>query len=89
MWRTYLKEQVAEYELTVLEQNNVSDVISGSEISLAYKDNSQVEDALDAAEPAAVDRASLFRQIRARRLRSKWNMTRAALEERIQRSCRQ
>lgn len=44
---TYLKEQVADYELTVLEQNNVSDVISGSEISLAYKDNSQVQDALE------------------------------------------
>lgn len=44
---TYLKEQVADYELTVLEQNNVSDVITGSEISLAYKDNSQVQDALE------------------------------------------
>lgn len=44
----YLKEQVAGYELTVLEQNNVTDVISGADISLAYKDNSQVEDALKA-----------------------------------------
>lgn len=44
----YLKAQVADYELTVVEQNNTSDVITGSEISLAYKDNSQVKDALDA-----------------------------------------
>ena len=44
----YLKEQVADYELTILEQNNVSDVISGTDISLTYKENSQVEDALDA-----------------------------------------
>lgn len=43
----YLKEQVADYELTILEQNNASDVITGAEISLAYKENSQVEDALD------------------------------------------
>ncbi len=42
----YLKEQVADYQLTVLEQNNTSDVITGSEISLSYKENSQVEDAL-------------------------------------------
>lgn len=42
----YLKEQVADYELTILEQNNASDVIRGTEISLAYKENSQVEDAL-------------------------------------------
>ena len=44
----YLKEQVADYELTIQEQNNVSDVISGTDISLTYKENSQVEDALDA-----------------------------------------
>lgn len=43
----YLKEQVADYKLTILEQNNVSDVINGSDISLAYKDNSQVADALE------------------------------------------
>lgn len=42
----YLKEQVADYELTILEQNNASDVIRGEEISLAYKENSQVKDAL-------------------------------------------
>lgn len=44
----YLKEQVSDYELTVLEQNNVSDVIRGTDISLTYKENSQVEDALEA-----------------------------------------
>lgn len=47
----YLKAQVAAYELSVLEQNNISDVITGSDISLSYKKNSQVEDALNAQNP--------------------------------------
>ena len=32
----YLKNQVADYELTVLETNKISDVINGSDISLTY-----------------------------------------------------
>ena len=44
----YLKNQVADYELTVLEQNNISDVITGSDISLTYQENSQASDALKA-----------------------------------------
>lgn len=44
----YLKEQVADYELTITEQNNVSDVITGSDISLTYQENSQAADALEA-----------------------------------------
>ena len=43
----YLKEQVEGYELTIIEQNNVTDTISGSKISLVYKENSSVEDALE------------------------------------------
>ena len=42
----YLKNQVADYKLTIAEQDNVSDVISGSDISLTYQENSQVTDAL-------------------------------------------
>lgn len=44
----YLKNQVADYKLTILEQNNVSDVITGSDISLSYKEDTQVSDALKA-----------------------------------------
>ena len=43
----YLKEQVAGYQLTLVEQNNVTDTISGSEISLEYKKNNDVEKALE------------------------------------------
>ncbi len=44
----YLKGQVNGYQLTLVEQNNVTDVITGSEISLVYKESSAVEDALSA-----------------------------------------
>lgn len=43
----YLKEQVKGYQLTLVEQGGVTDVITGSEISLEYKENSDVEDALE------------------------------------------
>ena len=33
----YIKEQVQDYELTIIEQNNEKDVIKGSDISLTYK----------------------------------------------------
>ena len=39
----YLKEQVDGYQLTLVEQNNITDTISGSEISLEYKKNKDVE----------------------------------------------
>lgn len=42
----YLKEQVKGYKLTVLEQNNVSDSISGSDISLEYKKTDDLQKAL-------------------------------------------
>lgn len=47
----YLKEQVEDYELTLVELNNEKDVIRGSEISLVYKENSEVEDALKKQNP--------------------------------------
>lgn len=43
----YLKEQVHGYQLTLVEQNNITDTISGSEISLEYKKNKDVEKALE------------------------------------------
>ena len=43
----YLKEQVDGYQLTLVEQNNITDTISGSEISLEYKKNKDVEKALE------------------------------------------
>lgn len=47
----YMKEQVADYELTLLELNNDRDVISGSDISLTYEENSDIQDALDRQNP--------------------------------------
>lgn len=47
----YIKDQVRNYELTITEQNNVSDVIKGTEISLDYKENSDIEDALKEQNP--------------------------------------
>ncbi len=47
----YFKEQVKDYELTIEELNNETDVIKGSDISLAYKENSAVEKALKEQNP--------------------------------------
>ena len=47
----YMKEQVEGYELTIIEQNNEQDTISGSEISLTYKENSEIDDALSSQNP--------------------------------------
>lgn len=47
----YIKEQVEGYGLTIIEQNNEQDTISGSEISLTYKENSDIDDALSAQNP--------------------------------------
>ena len=73
----YLKEQVADYELTILEQNNASDVIRGTEISLAYKENSQVEDALKEQNQLLWITSLFSRSVQASRSRS--NMMRARL----------
>lgn len=78
----YLKEQVADYELTILEQNNVSDVIRGTEISLAYKENSQVEDALK-EQNQLLWITSLFSRSRAS-VTIQVEYDESALEERIQ-----
>lgn len=47
----YIKEQVQDYELTIIEQNNESDVIKGSDISLTYKESDDIQNALDAQNP--------------------------------------
>lgn len=47
----YIKEQVQDYELNIIEQNNESDVIKGSDISLTYKENEDIQKALDAQNP--------------------------------------
>ena len=46
----YIKNQVADYKLTIVEQNNMTDAIEGSDISLVYKENSDIEDALEETE---------------------------------------
>ena len=43
----YLEEQVKEYELKLIEQENTTDTISGSDISLSYKPGDEVEKALE------------------------------------------
>ena len=47
----YIKEQVQDYELTIIEQNNEKDVIKGSDISLTYKENDDIQKAMDAQNP--------------------------------------
>ncbi|MGC4019570.1 MAG: peptidoglycan binding domain-containing protein [Muricomes sp.] len=43
---TFFKGQVKGYKLTVLEKDNKSDTIEGSDISLAYKENDSIKKAL-------------------------------------------
>lgn len=47
----YLKQQVSGYSLTVREQNNETDVISGADISLTYMENDDIRNALDSQNP--------------------------------------
>lgn len=47
----YIKQQVDGYELTIVEQNNDRNIIKGSEIELEYKENSDLQDALDSQNP--------------------------------------
>lgn len=42
----YIKEQVKDYQLKILEKDNKTDTISGSDISMEYKQNSEIRDAL-------------------------------------------
>lgn len=47
----YLKEQVKDYELELIELDNASDVIKGADISLVYREDSSVEDELKKQNP--------------------------------------
>ena len=49
----YIKSQVDGYELTIVEQNNETDVIKGSDISLTYKENNDIKKALKSQNPLA------------------------------------
>ncbi len=42
----YLKEQVKDYNLTVLEKDNKTDTIDGTDIGLTYKENKDIDKAL-------------------------------------------
>lgn len=42
----YMKEQVKDYQLEILEKDNQSDIIDGDDISLKYEENSDIQDAL-------------------------------------------
>lgn len=78
----YLKEQVKDYELTLLELNNETDVIKGSEISLVYEENSGVKDALKEQNPLLWV-TSLFSSS-SREVTVQVDYDEAALEEKIQ-----
>lgn len=78
----YLKEQVEDYELTLLELNNETDVIKGSEISLVYEENSEVKDALKKQNPILWV-TSLFSKS-SREVTVQVDYDEAALEEKIQ-----
>lgn len=49
--KKYMKQQVSGYELTIRERNNETDIIKGSEIGLTYKENDEIEKALEAQNP--------------------------------------
>lgn len=78
----YLKEQVEDYELTLLELNNETDVIKGSEISLVYEENSEVKDALKKQNPLLWV-TSLFSKS-SREVTVQVDYDEAALDEKIQ-----
>lgn len=79
---TYMKDQVKDYELTLIELNNETDVITGSEISLVYRDDSSVEDALQKQNPLLWV-TSLFSKT-SQNIRIQVDYDENALEERIQ-----
>lgn len=47
----YMIDQVEGYVLTIIEKNDVKETISGTEISLKYKESEEIEDALKSQEP--------------------------------------
>lgn len=78
----YMKDQVKDYELTLIELNNETDVITGSEISLVYKDDSSVEDALQKQNPLLWVTSFFSKTSQDIRIQVDYNEN--ALEERIQ-----
>ena len=80
--KEYLKEQVADYRLTLREKDGAEDVITGAEISLVYKDNSEVEAALE-RQNQLLWIASLFSPS-SEELTVGVEFDRAALDEKIQ-----
>lgn len=78
----YMKEQVSDYELTLVEMNNETDVIKGSEISLVYREDSAVEDALEEQNPLLWVKAFFSRS--ARDVKIQVDYDEEALTEKIQ-----
>lgn len=78
----YLKEQVKNYELELIELNNERDVIKGSEISLVYREDSSVEDMLKKQNPFAWI-TSLFSKS-SRKVNVQMDYDETALNEKIQ-----
>ena len=79
---TYLKEQVSDYELTLIELNDETDVIRGSEISLVYRETSEVEKALKNQNPLLW--VTAFFSSSNRDVRVQVDYDEQALEEKIQ-----
>lgn len=78
----YFKEQVQDYQLTLIEMDNATDVINGSEISLEYEESSEIEDALKAQNPLLWVKAFFSRS--STDVTVSVNYDQAALEEKIQ-----
>ena len=78
----YFKEQVQDYQLTLIEMDNATDVINGSEISLEYEESSEIEDALKAQNPLLWVKAFFSRS--STDVTVSVNYDQAALDEKIQ-----
>lgn len=80
--KDYLEEQVKDYELTLIELDDETDVIRGSDISLVYREDSSVEDALKKQNPL-LWAGSLFSKS-SQDIRVQVDYDEHALEEKIQ-----
>lgn len=78
----YFKEQVQDYQLTLIEMDNATDVIDGSEISLEYEESSEIEDALKAQNPLLWVKSFFSRS--STDVTVSVNYDQAALDEKIQ-----
>lgn len=47
----YMKSQVEDYTLTIIEKNDIKETISGAEISLVYEESDEIKDALKSQKP--------------------------------------